>query len=206
MSSPPDIFSPFGNAIYINLLHGKLFEGKERRPGDKGKYELTLALDGDDEDVQDFLSALEHKADEALEELRDEKGEPDLEKYEKKWLPVRPEIIDGEETGRVLVSANCNAGGLRVKDKKPWSRKVPVSGLNGQPYQVPSDLAEGHDYSAGTILRFSADVGCYQVAGTEMARARLELRSAQVKSANFGPSGGGQQSDFAGMEVVEDFE
>lgn len=185
--------TPVGTTLFASLTEAVVFSpgGKTKpTPEEPGHYETLLVLDPSKKEVEDFLTDLSDKADEAASSLGGKNRRDPL-------YSLTDDVDENKQpTGFVRLKFRCPAGGT-TKTGKVWSTTIPFFDHQGQPFEPEAELGNG------SKIRCSFELRPYSTGG--MTGVSLRLRAAQVISAEYRsqPSAG----DFAGEAVEsEDFD
>ena len=192
------VVTPVGTAKWIDVVTPKVFGGAAPTPEAPGRYQVSLMLDPERDEVAQFLAEFREKANAAFED-KIEAGEipPNAKKYEDGFLPVADDTDrDGNVTGMIVVKAGLSAGGKR-RDGSAWTRKVVLKDLQGKTLE----LADGEEPSYGTKLRMSLEPFIYNVQGTSMWRVSGRLRAVQIVDLQTA-GGATADDDFAGLDLA----
>lgn len=209
------LFTPRGTLKWPKLTEPD--HGTEKYPSkhEAGEYKTKLVLDRADKGVETFLA----KIDTAMERAKElaEEAFKELDVKSRKGLEAKggitadlpySEIYDEETeepTGQVEMLFKMVAGGVRKKDKKPWSAKPDLFDAKGKP------LGKKIAIWGGSTAIINFELTPYFVPGTGKYGLSRRLNAAQIialvsaggtKSAS--SYGFGEQEGFDSSEYAED--
>jgi hypothetical protein len=196
------IYTPLGTASWCDLQTPQLFDGKKRWDGDLGRYSVTLCFDPDDPKFQEFKAKVAARGDELFSEM-DAQAKKRLTKADTRFLPIEEEEDEeGSPTGRMLVKASLNAGGITQsgpREGQKWTNHVVLVDHNNKAVEYDEDLGRG------TKMIVSLNPKAYNVVGSKgEVRVKFEIRAAMIISPEFRARKA--VDDFADMEVdAEEF-
>lgn len=184
-STAIEMRSPRGISIYPKL----------NKPDTKfdpaGVYEVKLAMDGNDPQVQAFVRRLEKVRDDKFAELvkqltAEKKAAKAKELKPGKVVTIEVNDETGDETGRVIFKAKMKATGVR-KDGTTWTQKPAIFDAKGTELKNPPSIGGGSE------LKLSVAVDAFLMETSKEVGLSIRLKAAQVlKLVQFGAR------DFAG--------
>jgi hypothetical protein len=206
---------PEGIAVYPHLLQEDKYQLTEHG---KREFNTQIRLDLDNNPTHAaFITQLDKLCNEAFEEgksaLAAKIADPEVKGKAKKaakdtleglrlHTPYTAEVDDeGDDTGAVLVSTKCLAGGVYKrgpKEGEDWTKSLPMFDANQQP--IAASAREGLSIWGGSKLIVATEVIPFCAEGLKLAGVSLRLQAVQVIEAKGGS--GGSANDF-GFGVVE---
>lgn len=211
------LFTPRGTLKWPKLTEPDHGTAKYPSKYEAGEYKTKLVLDRADKGVESFLAKIDAQMDRALELA--EEAFKELDVKTRKGLEAKggitadlpySEIYDEqteEPTGQVEMLFKMVAGGIRKKDKKPWSAKPDLFDAKGKP--LTSKIA----IWGGSTAIINFDLSPYFAPGTGKYGLSRRLKAAQIielvsaggtKSAS--SYGFGEQEGFDSSEYADEAE
>jgi len=194
------LYTPLGTASWCDLQTPKLYKDAPRWIGDKGRYSVTLAFDPNDEKFIEFQDNAGVVGNALFSELDMASKKPMIKADG--FLPIEnEEDEEGNPTGRIVIKASLNAGGITQTGPRAgqeWSRSVVLVDHNNEKVEYDGQLGRG------TRMILSVQPKAYKVPGSKKneARIKFEIRAAMVVTPEFRQ--GQVTNDFAGFEVPEE--
>ena len=146
---------------------------------DDGVYEVKLAFDGDDAELQKLTEQLEQMRDEKLDEIV-----KDLKANKKAGLAKNITTVDvftpevdpetGDETGRIIKNFKMKSSGISKKTNKKWTRKPDIFNAKGV------KLPKAPNVGSGSVLKVSFEPYAYYSPKDKEVGVSCRLQAVQI--------------------------